>query len=540
MGFLNNKGFSITGTLVALGIGTVLMSGLTQQQINSAKQSKTLGKKIFIDGTISYMQGRLKDFCTETFKVSGPSTSKKYAFTLKTSNDSHAIEKDTIKLKTGSGTTDFVLRNKFKTEEFTGENIHLEKINLVFPINKIAKTSSLKTEHIASLQLVFKEEGRPAGSDEIKKIISPLTYTYKYDISGTGTKTLNNFNTKFELKSCDSLGVVASPPAPTDVPCLTLDPAKSVAGCGAGHNTSGAGNVFVGGAAGRVTSSGGFNTFIGAQAGDSNRTGKQSVFVGWQAGYRNTTGDYNNFIGYQAGGHNSGGRYNTFIGWQSGFLSTSGNDNTFLGTRAGYANKTGHSNTFLGHRAGESNDTGYYNTFVGWQSGFYNKKYNNTFVGFYSGFRNNNGKNNTFLGAASGSGNTTGESSTFVGRDAGRDNTTGSRNTFIGDQAGRDNTTGANNICIGEEACSATEDRDGRIAIGNNIEADEGTINIGNVYKSETGTPRRTSDYRRTHFQYVKLCSYRYVPSLGANDENECLILTPAKIQKLNDILNRP
>ena len=65
----NNKGFGIIQVLVAVGIGSILMLGVTQQQINSQHQAVELSKKLFEDNTMRYLESYLSEFCTETFKT---------------------------------------------------------------------------------------------------------------------------------------------------------------------------------------------------------------------------------------------------------------------------------------------------------------------------------------------------------------------------------------------------------------------------------------------------------------------------------------
>jgi len=70
-------------------------------------------------------------------------------------------------------------------------------------------------------------------------------------------------------------------------------------------STSGAQNIFVGVGAGENTT-GNFNTFVGASAGLSNMTGDDNTFLGLQAGFYNTTGVGNVFIGNNAGYYETG------------------------------------------------------------------------------------------------------------------------------------------------------------------------------------------------------------------------------------------
>ena len=62
-------------------------------------------------------------------------------------------------------------------------------------------------------------------------------------------------------------------------------------GQGAGKNTSGQGNNFIGTGAGFSNTTGIVNNFIGAGAGYHNTTGGDNIFNGSYTGYKNTTGE---------------------------------------------------------------------------------------------------------------------------------------------------------------------------------------------------------------------------------------------------------
>jgi hypothetical protein len=194
------------------------------------------------------------------------------------------------------------------------------------------------------------------------------------------------------------------------------------------------------------------NTFYGQGAG-ANTTGTYNTFMGAYAGYYNTTGYQNTFLGQGAGFYNTTGLQNTFVGQQTGVSNTNGYYNTMMGTYAGYYNTTGYFNTFMGQGAGFSNTTGRENTFIGFSSGISNTTgYRNTFIGQGAGFSNTAGGSNVFMGRYAGYYNTTGTSNVFMGSHAGYSNTTGYNNIFMGSYAGYSNSTGSGNVFLGHNA----------------------------------------------------------------------------------------
>jgi hypothetical protein len=125
-------------------------------------------------------------------------------------------------------------------------------------------------------------------------------------------------------------------------------------GTGAGANTTGIFDTFIGGNAGYSNTTGNSNSFLGFDAGALNTTGNANVFVGSGAGYSNTMGFQNSFLGTLAGNSNTTGYFNSFLGYEAGYHNTTGYFNSFLGTAAGGLNTTGSGNVFLGFEAGLS------------------------------------------------------------------------------------------------------------------------------------------------------------------------------------------
>jgi hypothetical protein len=79
---------------------------------------------------------------------------------------------------------------------------------------------------------------------------------------------------------------------------------------------NGAGDVYIGVAAGRVS------------------TGTNNSFFGAVAGYSNTTGNDNTFVGNSVGANNNTGIANTFLGSYTAYQNTTGNNNTAIGFQA--------------------------------------------------------------------------------------------------------------------------------------------------------------------------------------------------------------
>ena len=197
-------------------------------------------------------------------------------------------------------------------------------------------------------------------------------------------------------------------------------------------------STFFGEGAG-LNSTGEFNTFIGKSAGESNTFGRSNTFIGNSAGLENTIGLENTFIGKSAGKNNTTGSDNTFIGLSAGQQNTTASSNTFIGKSSGLLNQSGEQNTFIGRNAGASNVNANFNTIIG------------SFAGPVA-----TGTSNTFLGQAAGNLTTTGFNNTFLGRNAGTNNVIGSENVFIGYSAGA-NEFGSNKLYISNSSAGEME-----------------------------------------------------------------------------------
>ncbi len=121
-----------------------------------------------------------------------------------------------------------------------------------------------------------------------------------FNISGTGTGSIFNATTQFNLNGNRVLGVAGT--------------GNVFAGIAAGQFNTGQSNTFVGASAGTSNSGGSGNSFFGDIAGLSNTSGSSNSFFGLSSGFSNTTGSQNSSFGIQAGTSNTTGSKNTFVG----------------------------------------------------------------------------------------------------------------------------------------------------------------------------------------------------------------------------------
>jgi len=266
-------------------------------------------------------------------------------------------------------------------------------------------------------------------------------------------------------------------------------------GNGAGANTTGNGNTFIGNQAGNANNAGAWNTALGTRtllnsaSGDGNvaigadalRTQNgisNNIGIGTGAGYNATEGG-NVFIGGNAANNKSSGNGNTIIGDNSGFNSTTGSSNVFLGASAGYSVTSGN-NVLIGASAGRNgsgltND----NIIIGKSAGYDLAGGDNTILGTGAAFSgsaaNGNvvigkdagyelvGSDNTIIGKQAGY-NNAGNFNVIFGKDAGYSNTSDG-NTMIGFQSGYNN-NGLNNVFLGRSA-GANETGSNKLYIDN-------------------------------------------------------------------------
>ena len=139
------------------------------------------------------------------------------------------------------------------------------------------------------------------------------------------------------------------------------------------------------------------NILVGVGAG-ANTTGAGNSFLGAFSGNTNTSGSRNTILGFYSGGLNDLGNDNTFTGNYCGFSNFDGNNNTFNGSNSGYSNTAGSENSFYGYHSGGSNLDGSRNTFQGAFAGFTSQDISDlTMIGYEAGFLNTM-TNNTMIG----------------------------------------------------------------------------------------------------------------------------------------------
>jgi hypothetical protein len=176
----------------------------------------------------------------------------------------------------------------------------------------------------------------------------------------------------------------------------------AVGGLALRYNTTGVGNVAVGGydvgtggyyAALYSNTTGNANTAVGNAALTSNTTGSQNSAFGWGSLISNGTGGFNTACGNSALYSNSTGSYNVAVG--------GGGWNVAFGALG--SNTTGNNNAALGYQALFSNTTASNNTAVGYQAGYLSTGAGNQCFGYSSGSAVTSGAKNVILGSYTGS-----------------------------------------------------------------------------------------------------------------------------------------
>lgn len=292
----------------------------------------------------------------------------------------------------------------------------------------------------------------PTGSGNyIQNMTSPQSNS-NFNISGTGTASILNATTQFNL---------------LNTRVLSLGNRSLFVGEGAGAAiTNALGNSFFGYSAGASTTSGSRNVFVGDYAGALNTTGSRNAYFGEAAGYENTVGTDNAFFGHGAGEFNTASG-NAFFGAAAGSKNMAGSFNAFFGKDAGLENTSGSFNSFFGVRAGKSNTTGIENAFFGSAAGEANTiGQGNSFFGYGSGLSNIGGRYNAFFGELAGATNISGNGNSYFGGGAGNSSETGSDNTFIGTATGASNLSGTGNTLLGVSANVGANNLTNATAIG--------------------------------------------------------------------------
>ena len=438
---------SLISVIVAAAIGSVVVLGMTQFQVNLMRSINQVKKGSNLELLAADMVEHLaiKEDCSEqpdpTNIATGTCILKSPCdFLLDGATKSAAIPENA-----GEEYRD----NIRKAFEFpSGNNKDSTDTSISIPAASEATIEYKKPKSYHDLKIVGMKVGKDANADKAKLLV--YLSTKKQDILLPDIAPLE-ITLKIEYKSDDTLKrcyALGSSVEQAALDCITIDDdeneGKTLIGCGGTSDVS----------ANR-------NTFVGYEVGNKDTTGVNNSFFGYQAGYSNTTNS-NSFFGYQAGYSNTIFSNNSFFGYQAGY-SNKNNSNTFIGNQAGKYNTTGQFNTFIGNLAGKAGNanklTGNHNTFIGFATGSLNTTgINNTYIGSFAGFKNTEGYSNAFLGFNAGHWNK-GNANTFIGSTAGQGNTEGDSNTFIGVSAGYYNTLGSNNIYIGNHIGSASHSR---------------------------------------------------------------------------------
>ena len=356
---------SLISVIVAAAIGSVVVLGMTQFQVNLmrsiAQVKKSSNLEILHSDILRHLE--TKEDCSEEPSPTNVQVGKSCVFKSPcdlllagvTKTAAYKQNKDEIKDKvtftSASGDKDST-----DTSTTSAANIY-EKSEKYHDLRFVGmKVDKAANANKADLLVYF--------STKQSNILLPDEYI-TIDLA-------IEYNTNGTLKRCYAKGGVSGANASLD--CITIDDdsttGKTLIGCGGTSDISANYNTFVGFGAGKSTELGSYgqgqgNSFFGYRAGYTNRSGRLNNFFGYQAGYSNNSGGSNNFFGWQAGYKNNSGTGNNFIGYHAGNKNTSGSYNNFFGRFAGSKNTSGRYNSFFGSGAGQHNTSGSNNIYIG-------------------------------------------------------------------------------------------------------------------------------------------------------------------------------
>ncbi len=465
---LNNKGFSITGVMVASTIGVIAMTGMAKHAALIAQQQRQINKERELNafweqfGTETNCEETIKGWLNQNTAPNYPAPTSAQKAKLAEGTEGNEIEFKIIKKSASSNLLDvhdsnnifsrygffprfFVLRCN---PADNGGSCDCKASGTTYPCKKtwtlipgIQRGMTFIRGKLLTLDITWPAAPNSAYDNftcDVIGISGGKNRCYKAEATGS----------KRTLAGCGSTQSLGG----TGTTAFGNDVAR-------GATITGANSYFFGRDSGYyATVSGGFNTFLGRSAGNvATVSGGNNTFVGYHAGNRATVaGGNNTFLGDHAGSYadiRSGAIGNVFIGKEAGRKDQGT-------TTGGYI--SGDDNSLLGHAAGRTAKiSGDYNTFIGPDSGFKGtiSKSGNHFVGSSSGRESEvtgGGGYNHFFGNQSGYKTkiTAGSSNTFVGTNAGREATiSGGGNHFFGDNAGKKATvSGGQNHFIGDHA----------------------------------------------------------------------------------------
>ena len=388
---------SLISVIVAAAIGSVVVLGMTQFQVNLmrsiAQVKKSSNLEILHSDILRHLA--IKETCSEEPSPTNVQVGKSCIFKSPcdlllagvTKAAAYKQNKDEIKDKVPftSKSND---KDSTDTSTTSAANIY-EKSEKYHDLRFVGmKVDKVANANKADLLVYF--------STKQSNILLPDEYI-TIDLA-------IEYNTNGTLKRCyakGGTGVGGTSEASLD--CITIDDdsttGKTLIGCGGTSDVSANKNTFVGYGAGKSTESG------------SHSGGQHNSFFGYRAGYSNNSGWGNSFFGYQAGYSNNSGNLNSFIGDQAGYSNISGGSNNFFGWQAGYKNNSGASNNFIGYQAGNKNTSGSYNNFFG----------------RWAGYKNTSGRYNSFFGSGAGQYNTEGSNNIYIGNEITPPNSSGTR-----------------------------------------------------------------------------------------------------------------
>ncbi len=156
----------------------------------------------------------------------------------------------------------------------------------------------------------------------------------------------------------------------------------------------------------------------------------------------NSTGVNNTFVGYNAGNGVTSGTYNVAVGYEALTIGGNAAENVAIGNGALDSASSCSRNVAIGHQALQAGPTGAtqsYNTVVGWRSLFRSTADRNTALGYNTAEYNTTGTDNIYIGYGAGSA----LSGTAI--------TTGTKNILIGKGADASSDTATNQIVIGTD-----------------------------------------------------------------------------------------
>ncbi len=350
---LNNSGFSLIGVLSAAAIGTIVILGISQFQVNLMRSLKKVQQKsnsIELSEDIIHLLEQ-----TETCPPNALNSPKPPG---KNVGDT-CIYQNACSL---------ILKNlNFRDIRHTKQDIYaLYRNNVLTYRNAAPHKTRYRTTNIPfgfetwkeynglTIQKIELRAGEVRGTsrdgyldlfvyygtdkEKIFPVLAPIKIKIKV-VGGVGEEIVNN-------KKCYAIGGKIEGGSGIDPECYKVDSdGRTLVGCGTTGASTNKHTAF----GFEVGTGGSEGTFVGYKAGEVN-TGNYNSFIGYNTGLNNISGGYNTFFGRRAGADNNGGS-NVFIGHEAGSRNTIGNNNIALGDNAQFGpsgSTTGSNNIVIG------------------------------------------------------------------------------------------------------------------------------------------------------------------------------------------------